>query len=63
MKRFCKAMGLVVLTTLIVYELEELLPPTEGPWTPVPEVVDFATKCAREAARFTTVLYLTAWDS
>ena len=45
-----------------VYELEEALPPAEGPWMPVPAVVDFASVRAREAARFTAALYLTAWE-
>ena len=31
-------------------------------WTPVPEVVDFSKDRVREGARFTAVLYLTAWN-
>ena len=46
-----------------VYELAHDFPSTRGEqWTPVPEVVDFATERAREATRFTAVLYLTAWE-
>lgn len=46
-----------------VYELADDFPSTRGEqWTPVPEVVDFATERAREATRFTAVLYLTAWE-
>jgi len=45
-----------------VYELAESLPSTRGgEWTRVPKVVDFATERARESARFTAALYLTAW--
>jgi hypothetical protein len=46
-----------------VYELADDFPSTSGEkWTSVPEVVDFATERAREATRFTAVLYVTAWE-
>ena len=45
-----------------VYALEKALPPATGPWMSVPDVVDFATERAREAARFTAALFLTAWE-
>ena len=46
-----------------VYSLDGRLPPAgEGEWTPVPEVVAFGMKRAREAVAFTASLYLTAWQ-
>jgi hypothetical protein len=45
-----------------VYQLEDRLPPSEGPWTPGPEITAFATERARESARFTASLFLTAWQ-
>ena len=46
-----------------VYELADHFPSTRGEeWTPMPEVVDFAKERAREATRFTAVLYVTAWE-
>ena len=46
-----------------VYELGDSLPSfRDKDWERVPEVVDFAIERAREATRFTAVLYLTAWE-
>ncbi len=43
------------------YELEPLLPRDEPDWKPSPDVKDFAVGRAREAARFTAAVLLTAW--
>ena len=46
-----------------VYELGDSLPSfRDQDWERVPKVVDFAIERAREATRFTAVLYLTAWE-
>jgi len=43
------------------YALEMKLPPSQGPWTPDPEIRAFANERAREATRFIAALFLTAW--
>jgi len=43
------------------YALEAKLPPSQGPWTPEPEIRAFANERAREATRFIAALFLTAW--
>jgi hypothetical protein len=46
-----------------VYALAEHFPsPQDKKWQPVPEIINFANERARESARFTAALYLTAWE-